>query len=202
MPPQQPNQYDFIMGNNAKPGKRLPLGNNKLARALVVVVIIIIVGIIAAVANSFLTKDSQVQTNRLVEIAQSQSELIRVSSIAKTKAKDLDTRNFALNTQITVETSQQQIIKTLNARGVKSKGLNKQLGAAKNAKTDAALDEATRNNRFDATFTTILNKQIADYQKLLQGAYAGSTPKEKTTLTAAFENAGILLKQTPVKPNQ
>jgi hypothetical protein len=177
MPPQQPNQYEFIMGNTAKPGKGLPLGNNKLARALVVVVIVIIVGIIAAVANSFLTKDSQAQTQRLLEIAQTQSELIRVSSIAKNKARDLDTRNFALNTQLTVQTSQQQVIKALNGRGVKSKGLNKQLGAKKNPKTDAALDEATKNNRFDATYIAILNKQIADYQKLLQGAYSGSTPK-------------------------
>ena len=94
---------------------------------------------------------------------------------------------------MSAQSSQQQIKKSLAARGVKEKSLNKQLAAGKNSKTDAALEEAEKNNRFDETFKAIMNQQLKDYQKLLNGAYASGSVSEKKVLTAAFENATLLL---------
>lgn len=202
MPPQQQNQYDFIMAPNSKPAGFSFMGNNKGARIAVVALLVIIIFVLGAVVNSFLNKGDQAQTQRLVEITQAQTEIIRVSSLAKTKATDINTRNYALNAQLSVESSQIQVKKVLAARGVKDKSLSKQLAASKNPKTDAALDEATKNSRFDETFITILNKQLTDYQKLLQAAYVGSTPTERTALNASFDNAGILIKQTASAPTQ
>lgn len=189
MPPQQQNQYDFILNGSPKAPRRPLFGNSLGARIAVIAVLVILVIIAGAVINSFLGKDKAAQTQRLVEISQAQTEIVRVSALANEKAKDGNTRNYALTTQLSVQSSQQQIMKTLAARGVSEKSVSKKLAASKNPKTDAALDEAVKNSRFDETFTTILDKQIADYQLLLQTAYEGSSVSERTALTACFENA-------------
>lgn len=196
MPPQQQNQYDFIMNGSPKPPRNPLLGTGLGARIAVIAGLLIIIIIIGAVINSFLTKGDRVQTDRLVEIAQTQTEIIRVSSLAKDKAKDINTLNLAVSTRLSVESSHQEVKASLAARGVKGKSLNKKLAASKNPKTDAALDEATKNSRFDETFLTIINKQLTDYQKLLQAAYPGSKTKERSVLTASYENAGRLVKKS------
>lgn len=204
MPPQQQNQYDFILNNKAKPPRGPLLGGSVGARVAVIAVLFIIFVIAAGVINSFLSKDSQAQNQRLIEIAHAQTEIIRVSAIAKDEknAKDTTTRNFALNTSLSFESSQQQVKKLLAARGVSEKSLDKRLAASKNPKTDAALDEATKNSRFDKTFLTLMHKQLTDYQKLLQAAYPGSTPKERATLTALSENARLLAANSKTEANQ
>lgn len=193
MPPAQQNQYEFIMNPSRPPKRRFDFHNNLKARIAVVAVLLILVVIVATVVSSFLNKDAQAQAQRLTEVAQAQSEIIRVSALAKDKAKKEDTRNFALNAKLSVESSQQEIRKVLSKRGVSEKSLNKQLSAGKNSKTDAALDEAAKNNRFDETFTAILNQQLKDYQKLLQGAFASGNSDEKKAITYSYENAARLV---------
>lgn len=142
------------------------------------------------------------QADRLTEIAQAQSEIIRVSSIAKDKGRSDQTRNFAVNTSFSVTSSQRDIKKALVGRGVGEKSINKRLTASKNPKTDALLNEATKNNRFDETFETIMTKQLSDYQILLQAAYQSSDATEKKTLEKAFQNAALLTdKKTANRPS-
>jgi hypothetical protein len=199
MPPnnQHPgqNQYEFIMNPSPKQRHSFNFGHNKGARITVVVVGIIILSIVATFINGFLGKENKAQTDQLVEIAQAQSEIIRISAIAKEKARSNGTKNFAANTKVSIETSQQDVRKLLNSRGVKDKALNKKLSASKNSKTDATLDQAANNNRFDETFQTVVTKQLSDYQKLIQSASVGGTPNEKKALAKALENSKLLVAQ-------
>ena len=199
MSPSQ-NQYDFIMNPSHPPKRRFDFHNNLKARIAVVAVLLILGVIVATVVSSFLNKDAQAQAQRLTEVAQAQSEIIRVSALPKDKAKKEDTRNFALNAKLSVESSQQEIRKVLAKRGVNEKTLNKQLSASKNAKTDAALDEATKNNRFDETFMAIMNQQLKDYQKLLNGAFASGNSSEKKVIAASYESAGRLVGKPAEEP--
>lgn len=181
------------MNPGHQPKRGFDFHHNLKARLVVVAAGIIFLVILVTIVSSFLNKDAAAQTQRLTEVAQAQTEIIRVSTLAKDKAKAEETRSYALNTKLSVESSQQQIKKSLAARGVKEKGLNKKLSAGKNPKTDAALDEAEKNNRFDETFKAIMNQQLKDYQKLLNGAYASGTTSEKKALADSFENAALLI---------
>lgn len=192
MPPGQQNQYDFIMSN--APQKRGPaFGNSPRARIAIVAGGLILLIIIAMVVMSFFSQGDKVQTQRLIEVAQAQNEIIRVSSLGKEKARDINTRSLAANARLSVESSQVEVKAALGKRGVKSKSLNKTLAASKNTKTDDALNEASQNNRFDDTFTLVMQKQLEDYRKLLMGAYDSGTATEKKVLKTSFDSAGKLV---------
>jgi len=193
MPPgNQQNPYEFITNPAPPPRRKLNLGNSMGARFALIAGAVILFIIVAVVVSSFFNRENKAQVERLTEVAQSQSEIIRISALADKKAKDIKTRNLAANTRLSVESSQQEVKKLLNGRGVGSKGLDKKLGAGKNTKTDATLDEAARNNRYDETFAAVIEKQLADYQKLLTAAHQSGTANEKKTLSALFQNSKLL----------
>jgi hypothetical protein len=194
MPPynQQSNPYEFIT-NPQKPSRRAPkLGNSMGARIAIVasILVLLIVGYI--VLSSFLGRESKAQVDRLIEVGETQSELVRISALAEKQAKGTEAKNLAANTSLSMQSSQQDLKKLLNGRGVGSKGLDKRFAAAKNAKTDTTLTEASRNNRFDETYTTVINKEVADYQKLLNSAFESGTVNEKKSLQTLFQNAKLL----------
>lgn len=192
MPPNQQNQYDFILSPTAPSNRGPNLGGSMGARIAVVAGGVILLIILIVVAMQFLNSGSKAQTQRLVEIAQTQSEIIRVSAVGEQKGKDLNTRALALNTKFSIESSQLEVKQALKKHGVNDKQLAKTLGALKNKKTDSALDEATRNNRFDETFNALLAKQLGDYQKLLKGASKGANKSEKTVLDNSYSGVGRL----------
>jgi hypothetical protein len=196
MPPNQPSQYDFIMSSSAKPKRQFNFGNSTGSRIALVLIGLTLIIVAVVVVNSLFSKDQKAQAQRLTEIVQTQSEIIRVSGLAKDKAKDIKTRNYALTTRLSVESSQLQVKKSLAGRGVSSKSVNKKLGVLKNPKTDAVLIEAGKNNRFDDTFYAVINKQLEDYQKLVKTAYDNGTPAEKKTLDLSFQNAARLKTKT------
>ncbi len=196
MPPNQQNPYDFILNNNQP--SRSPLGGNSMAvRIAVVVGGLVLLIIIAVVISSFLGGSDKAQNQRLLEITQSQGEIIRVSALATDqKTKSTEARVLAANTRIATTSSQQKTKQLLAKRGIGDKAVTKQLGAGKNPKNDAALDEATKNNRFDETLTALLNTQLTSYQKLVQAAYENGTPSEQKILKSEFENAKLLTAKT------
>ncbi|MGI9028287.1 MAG: hypothetical protein ACR2FM_05625 [Candidatus Saccharimonadales bacterium] len=194
LPPQQQNQYDFILNSTPKPPKQPVFGGSKVARVLVVVVGVVLLIVIGLVVNNFLNSGSKAQTQQLIEVAKAQTEIIRVSGLVTPQtAKELDTRVFALNTKLSTQGSSQATQTLLTTRGVKKKALNKTLAGGKNPKTDAALDEATKNNRFDDTYRTIIGKQLADYQTLLKTTSETANPKEKQALAEANDNVNRLI---------
>lgn len=194
--PQDP--YAFIMNNEPpKKGNGFNFSNNSMAVRIAVVVFGLMLLIIAfTVINSFISRSSNAQTDRLIEVAQAQTEIMRVSRIAEDDASDLKTRTYAYNVSLSTDSSLRQVKSLLQKRGKNEKSLAKTLGAGKNAKTDAALEEAKKNNRFDDTFLALMNNEIVDYQKLIQAAYESGNNTEKKTLTTSFESTKYLVAKT------
>lgn len=162
-------------------------------RILIVAVGLILLIIIGVIVSSLLSSGDKAQNQRLIEVTQKQSEIIRITNLANKDIKDSNTRILATNTRISTQNALVQTKKLLAKRGIKDKALNKQLGLGKNTKTDTAFGEAADNNRFDETFLAILNQQLTDYQKLLKTAYDGGTNSEKTALLAAYNDTKLLV---------
>lgn len=192
-PPQDP--YAFIMNNEPpKKGSGFNFSSNSMAVRIAVVVIGLMLLIIAfTTINSLISRSANAQTDRLIEVAQAQTEIMRVSRIAEDDATDLKTRTYAYNVSLSTDSSLRQVKGLLQKRGKSEKSLAKTLAAGKNAKTDAALEEAKKNNRFDDTFLALMNNEIVDYQKLIQTAYENGNNTEKKTLTASFESTKYLV---------
>lgn len=190
--PQGQDPYGFIMNNQQGPSRsRLALSSTK-ARILVVVGGIILLIIIVVIFSTILGSGAKAQKQRYVEIAQKQTELIRISTIADKKAKGLATRSYALTTRMGLESSQKKTSDILAKRGVKAKELAKVLPAGKNDKSDAALDEAEKNNRFDETFLQLMESELTNYQKLLEAASGSASKSEKQALQQAYDQVAIL----------
>lgn len=201
MPPynQQQNPYEFITNPQKPPRRRLNIGGGMTSRIIIVAVALILFIILSIVVSSFLNRENRAQADKLIEIGEAQSEMIRISEQAEKESKGVAAQNLSANTSLSLQSSQQEIKKLLNGRGVGSKGLDKRFAAGKNAKTDATLEEATRNNRFDETYTTVLASELTDYQKLLNAAFESGTNAEKQTLQALFQTAKLL--SDSAKPN-
>lgn len=191
MPPQQNNQYDFIM-NKQQPAKGFNFGGSTKVRIAIAGAGFVILAMIALTITSFFNQAGRAQIDRLTEVAQAQTEIIRISAIGQDKAKSADTATLALNTKLSTQSAQNQVKTALNKRGIGNKNLDKTLGLGKNNRTDQTLDEAEKNNRFDETFLAILNQQLSDYQKLLKNAHSEASATEKKILSASFESAANL----------
>lgn len=194
MPPEQnqnqPNPYDFITSP-----VQAPTGGfgsfNKKQRILLVVIASVVIIIIFVVVSSFLGKAGQAQNQKLAELAQTQTEIVRIASIGFSKSKNLETKSLAINTQLSVESSKQDTRNALKKRGVKIK--DKTLAAGKNTKTDALLQEATINNRFDQTFTEIIQTMLASYQRQAKSVYESSNPGEQKIFKPSINGVSLLL---------
>ena len=127
----------------------------------------------------------------LLEIAQTQQELIRVSEIGVQKAGSQNARNLAVSTDFTIRSSQKDMLSRL--KKVKPKVLD----IKQNKKTDDLLTEAALNNRFDETFEKVIQQQLVEYQKLLKSTYDGtSNQKLQNILNGDFTSAGLLITAT------
>ncbi len=201
MPPQAPipqqDPYEFIL-NPEKPKRQSPLGGAsfglKIALVALVAIIIIIGGV---VAGKMLGASQDAQKDQLIEIAQTQNEIIRVATTASSQASSSNVKALATTTKISVQSSQNQIVDQLGKYGVK-KVDNKLLGKTKNSKNDALLNEAKANNRYDETYRKILQEQLDDYQTKLKGNFQSATKKEKPILNTAFESNALIIQMSGI----
>lgn len=199
-PPQPqatpPNPYDFIYNSPSKPKSSLPLPGGKMGRIIVVAVGLIILFILFFVIKSFLGSSDKAITQQYIEIAQRQTEIIRLASIAEQKGTSLETRSNAIITKASITSSQSSVTAVIQKKGVSPKELSKQLTASKNAKSDATLAEAEKNNRFDETYSELIAAEITNYKKQLNAAASGASKSEKTVLEASFYQANSILPPT------
>lgn len=161
-------------------------------RIIVVAVGLAVLLIIFVIIMSILGNAGKGQNQAFIEIAQRQTEIIRLSTLAEQKAKVLETRSYATTVRMSFTTAQSDMTSVLASHGVNQKSLSKQLSASKNAKSDQALTEAEKNNRFDETWTELINTEINNYKKQLTAAAGGSSPQDTQTLQAALNQANTL----------
>ena len=148
--------------------------------------------IIAIVFFSVISGGGKGATQQLVEIAQEQTEIIRVADIGVTKAKGPTAKNLAITIKYSITTAQNDLLVVLEKLG--SKPGAKILVLKKNANTDKVLDAAAANNNFDETFTETMKSELVAYQVDLKKAYdAASSQTTKQVLADSYNGAGVLI---------
>ncbi|MDQ5885909.1 MAG: hypothetical protein QG628_306 [Patescibacteria group bacterium] len=196
LPPEQ-NPYDFIM-NSGEPQKKSPLGlpsgNSKLQRILIVgggLVVLLIVGVLLL---SMLTAGSKSNSEQLLTLAKTQTELIRIADLAvkEPSVRNESTRILAVNTSVSVNSTKQQVISMITKSGKKADP--KQLALSKNTKTDAKLETALQNNQYDEVVTEELITELKNYRLQLKTSYdAVKSKQDKQVLSDAFKGTTLLL---------
>ena len=198
-PQPEQNPYGFIMDD--KPPKKsgslfkLPGGGSKKTRIILLISGVFLLLIVGWMLISLISSGNKAQNEKLIGLAQGQTEIIRVAKIGSNSqsVRQTETRNLAVNTSVVIETNKNAITALLAAN--KKKVKEKQLNATANKKIDAELEVATSNNTFDDTFNTILKGLLSEHQKQIKDAYDSSSSKsEKETLQASYNTVTVLLK--------
>ncbi len=198
MPPQSPapNQsdpYGFILAPQPKKAAfsfNLSGGSMK-KRIILIAGVFVILTIITMIAGSFLGQSNQAHQQALTELAGTQTEIVRLSTVGAAKATDPQTQALAINTQLSTESDRQATIAALQKRGVKVNA--KTLASAKNPKSDTLLTQAASNNDFDQAFEELIQAKLSSYQKQLKSVYGSGTSSEKKTFAAMYSSVSLLL---------
>jgi len=165
-------------------------GTSMLVRGLIFAGLIIFIIILFSVGMSFLNRSSNAQAEKLKDIVSTQNEIVRISEAAEEKITDKDLLYRTLNTKISVGSSQQELTAALSKRKVKID--EKSLGKTQNSENDAILVKGEQSGKFNETYKELLDKQLSDYQTLLQSAYEGSNKTEKEVIQKAFNQLRLL----------
>ena len=196
--PPSGGQYDFILGQGQKPKKSLlPGGGGRsglLMRIIIVAVIAIVVFVAGIIVYNVATASSRAYPKKLLSLAQTQQELIRVTDMGVTSARAVETKNKATNAQLTVISDQTLLLATIKTYGLKPTA--KTLALKANTQTDTTLGKAIADNTFDSVYTSVFDQILATYKQELQSAYSqAKTSKEKALLEQSFQHMELLSAQ-------
>lgn len=185
------NPYQFIVDSNHKKSSLPTIGNSKQSRLFIVlggVLILLILGIIIASVLAGASKSGQ---EEILKATQKQTELIRISEIGLKLAKGSSAKNLATSINLSLKSDQATLLASLKSNGIKVSA--KELGLAKNQKTDTLLTSAEQSNKFDDVFIQTIQAQLVDYQKTLKTAYEKTDSKKvRATLQTQYKTAGLL----------
>jgi len=196
MPPENPDQdqkarLDFIIQTELeKPKGKVERLRSKsgLALGAIVLILISVVAIFMAASSN---KANNEQSQRLISIAQTQTEIIRISSLAQSQAKDDATKSRADEITEKISASLEDIKSILTKNDVKIDDTN--FNAKKNPETDSALVDALQKNEFDDTFNSIIEQNLLDYQQQLLDAQQSADNSDKPILEKAYNQANEIL---------
>ncbi len=201
MPPVQPNpqnggQFDFIMGNAPKASRPVRSGGGK-TWVVVLIGAVVVIGLLWLILSLVTGGGGSSKTAPLVSLAQTQTEIARVAKSANdsNQLRSQDVKNFAQNTQLSMQTDEQSMVDLLKKNGVSLK--DKQLALKQNSQTDSTLKAALGSDTYDSTFVSLMQTQLQSYQTALQQAYSTATSQtEKKLLSDDFNHVNLLLQQS------
>lgn len=190
-PSNPDSQYDFIF-NPEQPSRvsLLTLPGNKFQKGLIIGGGIIVLIMLFAVASSFLSSSANAHTDKLVTLAKTQNEIIRIIDEADERVTDQNLRNLSLNTRLSVVSTNNQTISSLTARGKKLK--DKELKVA-DPDNDKVLSEGEQNSRFDETYRALLEQELSEYRQQLAAVYESGNASEKEFTSSANEQINLIL---------
>lgn len=194
--PEQPaNPYEFITSAGGNPPKKplLPGGGSKAQRLLVVAGGAFVLVIIAVIAiNTILGSGNN--TAGMISIAAQQNELVRVAGIGMQQAQATTTQNFAVTTDSSITSAQQQLLAYLQQHGTKVNP--KQLTLTESAATNTQLNNAISTSSFDSAFTPIMQNDLKNYEVTLKQQYIQTkSTSERQLLSNDYDDALLLLDQ-------
>ena len=189
-PPPQQNPYDYLLNPAVAPKKSTAFGGgkpNKLVMVLFVLGILVLV-IVAYSVFSSLTKKSYTS---VIDLAERQNEIVRISELGIAKAHDPATLIY-VSTIRNVTYSERTA--TLAFLAKKNNALSpKQLVLKQDSSIDKALTTAEQDNTYDQTLLEKLNVLIASYQRAEKNVtdYSGST-SETALIKSLLANAKVI----------
>jgi hypothetical protein len=184
--------YGFILNPEKPPRQPFTLpGDSMAVRIAFAAGALIVLIILFSVASNFLNKSSNLQKQKLLSLAQTQSEIAGVADTASEKITDKGLLYKAATVKVSMESSQQQVLSALKKRG-KKKIKDKELNVTNPADT-AALSEGEQNGRYDEAYMQLLQKQLSDYHQKLKDVYDSGTTSEKSIAAAADDQIKLLL---------
>lgn len=214
MPPQDPNQppipthvrplpkapaeplqstpYDFIINPSVKPPKKafsLGGGTKLVYVAAGGVLLVVVLFVVLSLTNR------STNASAITSVAQQQAEIARVAALHYSDLQDPNTKNFAIATQLSLTSAQQNYLQYLSSNGASVS--DKQIALGTNTQTDTALDNAKASGNLDSTVKSTLRTELAQYQQTVQTAYnASSNSRTKALLKELFDQATLLLEQS------
>lgn len=189
--PQQNSSYDFIL-QTPEPEKKSfseKLNKKALIIALLLILALTTVGLIALVDSQ--AKAAQQQVNRLISIAQMQTEISRVADLGIAQAEDEDTQARAQAVNDSIDEALEQTLTLLEARGVTPD--EETLNATVDKEIDSTLEKTVEFNQFDRSFEKVIDAQIVDYQQLLLQASKAGNADEQQALEQQYSKANSML---------
>lgn len=204
MDPQQPmghNPYDFII-NPETPVKhplsgKLPdfSSNPILAKYFVAIggfiVIFIFIGLIILIHDI-----SKPNVAALINLTAQQQEIVRVANLGQEDVTQTSNQNLAIDTSLTVQTQQRQLIGLLAQNGTTVS--QKQLLLDTNANTTEQLNNALNNSTVDLEFAQIMQNELQGYlNSLNQLSITAPTRAEKLLMENDYLQTKLLINQVP-----
>lgn len=193
--PQQ-NPYDFFMKPNTPPAPKsklpIPLGGKSVKGKIMLAVGAGLVLLIITFLAATLFGGSKGPSDKLLEVVQEQTELIRVTDQARINARSTKTQVFATNVQLSITSAKLQLQPIASKSGAKTDVKN--LSAKQSSTTDKNLKAAIENNQFDELFTKIIVGQLTTYKNSLYDAFKETKNKnDKAIIQTAYNGAVLLL---------
>lgn len=177
-------------GSPGKPG--LPSFKTGKRQYLLLGLGAIILIMLLFIIIALITSSGKSTTQTLVNIAEEQTELVRVSAIGVKNTRGSDAKSLAVTTNLAMTSSQQQTVALLKKQGHKLSA--KQLAFKRDAQTDATLNTAQLNNAFDVAFLQVMQTQLKAYQKDVKQAFDASQNKtEKAILASSYNGINTIL---------
>ena len=188
---QQTPSYDFIL-QTPEPEKKSfseKLNKKALYIALGIMGLLFIIGLVALMDAR--AKKAEEQTNRLIAIAQMQTEISRVASIGIENASDEDTQSRAQAIKDSIDEALQQTLDLLGARGEQPE--KDVLSATADTEVDSTLEKTIEFEQFDRSFEKVIDAQLLDYQQLLLQAEKAGNSDEQQILLTLYDEANSML---------
>lgn len=184
-------EYDFIM-NPDQPSKQplMFVPNSTLGRTMIFAVGIIFLIILIAVGFSLLNASANKQKDNLLEVAQTQSEIIRVIELGNENVFDASLEAQSKTLKTVVVTSQQEILAALSARGKTAN--DKDLAKAQNSENDSLIENGLNSGRHDQVFTEVLTELLGKYAVQLETVYDNGSSSEQSLSTDAYQQINIV----------
>jgi hypothetical protein len=197
--PGSQTPYDFFLKDQPKLKKDLSLGGGSLKKRLLIAGVgVVVLLMVLIVFMSLVFGGNKGVNQQLLELAQEQTEIVRVADVGVTKSRGAAAKNLAITTKYSVTTSLNELLSLL-----KKKANGKELGLKKNSRTDQTLDSAATNDNFDEVFTETLQTSLKAYRTNAKKIYdASSGQKTKKVLADAYNGVSVLLdEKTDTQPN-
>lgn len=202
MPPTETQQkdspdYEFILKAEDPQPTHWTARLNRKKLIIFMIIFGFILLMLVLIMSSLQGQANEAQKQRLIEIAQMQTEISRVAAIGAQGAQKPAVKDRAEAIQKGMDESVKSTLGLLAVRGVSSD--DEKLIGDEDTSADEALNSAAEFATFDKTFDKLIDAKIVTYQRALIVAEKSGNSAEKQQLQAAYDQADSMLGLVDVK---